>query len=85
MEWMPISTAPRDGRKLLMTDGRKTQVCYPKLYPRQIDQLDGHDPSRWESRAGDLWEYFRDDVNAPGHSWSMVPTHWMPLPPPPAA
>ena len=31
-------------------------------------------------KAGDVWEYFRDDVNAPGHSWSMTPTHWMPLP-----
>lgn len=26
------------------------------------------------------WEYFRDETHAPGHTWSMEPTHWLPLP-----
>lgn len=25
----------------------------------------------------DVWEYHRDERNAPGHSWSMVPTHFI--------
>ena len=33
----------------------------------------------------EVWEYFRDEVNAPGHTWSMEPTHWMPLPPAPVS
>ena len=33
--------------------------------------------------AKGVWEYFRNDEHAPGHSWSMIPTHWMPLPEPP--
>jgi hypothetical protein len=82
MEWQPIETAPRDGRLLLMTDGKNTCVCYPKALPRPVDLLVG-EVYPFSSRAGDVWEYFRDEVNAPGHSWSMRPTHWMPLPPPP--
>jgi hypothetical protein len=82
MNWQPIETAPRDGRRLLMTDGVNTHVCYPKVFPRPVDQLAGEKPP-FSSRAGDTWEYFRDEVNAPGHSWSMEPSHWMPLPEPP--
>lgn len=83
MNWQPIETAPRDGRRLLMTDGENTHVCYPKLFPRPLTELKGSDPTKWESRAGDRWEYFRDDEHAPGHTWSLVPTHWMFLPEPP--
>jgi hypothetical protein len=36
-------------------------------YPKTFDNL--------------RWEYFRDEGHAPGHSWSMIPTHWMPIPP----
>ena len=32
----------------------------------------------------DHWEYFRDDKVVPGHTWSICPTHWLPLPSPPA-
>jgi hypothetical protein len=31
----------------------------------------------------DRWEVFRDDKHSPGHTWSIIPTHWMPLPAPP--
>ena len=82
--WMPIEMAPRDGRKLLMIKGSRFQVCYPKLFPRPIDDENRHlKPSDWPSKPGDLWEYFRDDEWAKGHTWAMRPTHWRPLPPPP--
>lgn len=78
-EWQPIETAPRDGREILGFDGIEMRVCYPKQFPRPIKT--GDDLS--VSKRGDRWEFFRDESNAPGHSWSMVPTHWMPLPEPP--
>ena len=82
--WMPIESARRDGRKLLMIEGDLIQVCYPKLFPRLIDDENRHlKPSDWPSKPGDRWEYFRDDKWAKGHTWSMCPTHWRPLPPPP--
>lgn len=81
--WQDIGTAPRDGRKLLMTDGVNIQVCYPKRFPRPIHLMDG-DGEDCSSQPGDIWEYFRDDIHASGHTWSMEPTHWMPLPSPPS-
>jgi hypothetical protein len=84
MSWQPIETAPRDGRHLLMTDGEHVHVCYPKLFPRPVDKMATPEDAA-ASKPGDVWEYFRDEINAPGHSWSMVPTHWMHLPPPPEA
>lgn len=83
--WMDIETAPRDGRRILCVDvdcedvEASIRVCYPKLFPRPITSVEELEVSR----PGDVWEYFRDNENAPGHTWSMVPTHWMPLPDPP--
>lgn len=79
MEWQPIETAPRDGREILATDGDVVRVCRPKMFPRPISA--GDDLTM--SKAGDVWEFFRDEANAPGQSWSLRPTHWMPLPPTP--
>ena len=79
-----METAPRDGTQILCTDGHEIRVCYPKTFPRPISIL--REQGRFgkgeiaESMAGDTWEYFRDDENAPGHSWNMIPTYWMPLP-----
>lgn len=78
-EWRPIATAPRDGHPILATDGSAIRVCYPKIFPRKITQ--GDDMST--SKPGDVWEWFRDERFIPGHSWSMVPTHWKPLDKPP--
>lgn len=80
MTWRDISSAPRDGRSILCIDASgNIHVCYPKLFPRPVNV--SSDPG--VSMAGDVWEYFRDEINAPGHTWSTVPTHWMPLPEPP--
>jgi hypothetical protein len=75
IDWQPIDTAPRDGRRILCSDGHEIQVCWPKQFPRPI--APGDDLS--VSKPGDAWEYFRDEKYAPGHTWSMVPTHWAPL------
>jgi hypothetical protein len=80
--WKPIETAPRDGREILccISGTDMVRVCYPKEFPRPITEGD----DMTQSRPGDVWEFFRDDENARGFSWSMAPTHWMPLPEPPA-
>jgi hypothetical protein len=77
--WQPMESAPRDGTEILcVSDSGTIRVCYPKLFPRPLKDI--IDVNNIESLPGDTWEYFRDDVNAPGHSWSMVPVAWMPLP-----
>lgn len=76
--WQPIETVPSDGREILCINAqREMKICYPKLFPRPIHPNGG---DIRKPQAGDRWEYFRDEVNAPGHTWSMMPTHWMPLP-----
>lgn len=32
---------------------------------------------------GPRWEWFRDDIIVPNNTWSIEPSHWMPLPEPP--
>lgn len=51
MDWQPIETAPRDGARILVSDGKSVTEGY------------------W--RRG-WW------IPA-----TILPTHWMPLPPPP--
>ena len=79
-EWQSIETAPRDGRRLIMTNGTSIEICYPKQFPRRpINKDDDLEVSK----LGDVWEYFRFEDSNPVHTWSMQPTHWMPLPDPP--
>ncbi len=81
-EWKSVKSfpPPRDGRQLLMTDGEHVHVCYPKRFPRPLSQINSYDENGASfSKLGDVWEYFRDET-VPGHSWSMVPTHWMEIP-----
>jgi hypothetical protein len=70
-EWQPIETAPKDGTQILCFDVRtgEIRVAIRKLF---------------FDRSG-AYEWFRDDKIVPGHTWSLLPTHWMPLPAPPVA
>lgn len=87
-EWQPMESAPMDGTKILCIDaGGNIQVAYPKKFPRPFQNLDGTRETvedMRKSKAGDRWEYFRDEINAAGHVWDIYPTHWMPLPEPPS-
>jgi hypothetical protein len=85
-QWQPIETAPRDGREILCYEDGIIRVCHPFRFPRPVsegwDDLD-------KSKPGDRWCIMRLDANeiegvTHGHTWSMHPTHWMPLPAPPA-
>lgn len=66
--WMPIETAPKKGKILLvapwlMKDDPPTQVAY----------------GRWYSGDKPCWVYDGYSFSTPNHQ----PTHWMPLPEPP--
>jgi len=85
MKWKPVAEVPppRDGRELLMkrqySDGSAfVRVCTPKQFPRPLERL--ADVHNIDSQPGDIWEYHRDERHAPGHTWSMIPTHWMEIP-----
>ncbi len=79
--WMPIETAPKDGRPILLFgDCRVTSGNWsaPSETPRIIYQ-DGFAPdTEW-----DEWEPYWESWDG-GFTEEHPPTHWMPLPPPPA-
>lgn len=75
-EWQDISTAPKDDLVLL----------YGKLRPHPDNvQLYGD----WDMRCRCVacWDDIDEDWCPVGSTWEgpwFEPTHWMPLPPPPA-
>lgn len=79
MEWKPIETAPKDGtRLLLMRENRRHSHLPPILWIKV---------GEWTAWHSDGYvEAWREDVIASGGDTKrirLVPTHWMPLPPPP--
>ena len=79
MEWQPIETAPKDGTAVLLWGLWAGEINGPDETPRvDIGQFtDG----RSDYAGNDWWQLLTGDAYA---CW-MQPTHWMPLPPPPAA
>lgn len=69
--WQPIETAPDDANPVLCLNSHtgEIRVGWRKLFYEK-------------SKA---YEWFRSDEYCPGHTWSLIATHWMPLPAPPAA
>jgi hypothetical protein len=71
--WQPIETAPRDGRNVLVFEPGGT---YPSGYS-------------FPATVGTAYWWNGDGVNHPGWNGPInprgFPTHWMPLPDPPAA
>jgi hypothetical protein len=60
-EWLPISTAPKDGTTILVLD---------ELYGKPWHYECEWNSVEWYHGFGDAWP-------------RAMPTHWMPLPPPP--
>jgi hypothetical protein len=77
-EWQPIETAPKDGRFVLVADPRLDQpVTIGAYYKADRDEQTG----RFSAGSWDGWLSMDGD-----HLASIShPTHWMPLPDPPAA
>jgi len=80
MKWRPISEAPRDGTRILVSDGNRIWLSY-------WTKCDIYVPStkepfrygRYEERMG-WFDYDDDGIVRPIHKNL---THWMPLPEPP--
>jgi len=74
--WQPIETAPDDGTEVLVLDNDtgEVRVGIRKMYSQV----------KYEQTGKHWYEWFRDDKFAPGHTWSVMATHWMPLPAPPS-
>ena len=83
-EWQPISTAPKDDQRILLCNAK----CHPEDFDGQIAV------GLWTDRHGGQAandEYIWADWNrglTNGDVWmpvEFIPTHWMPLPDPPAS
>jgi hypothetical protein len=69
--WQPIATAPKDGKRVLLWC-----ICSAGAYDAMC--LMGY-------QLGQELEWHSDEcmTSMPIHLVGYVPTHWMPLPPPP--
>jgi hypothetical protein len=61
INWKPMAELPEGHR-----DGRDL-LCTDGMVARVCR------PKRFKP---DVWEYHRDERWCPGHTWSMIPTHW---------
>lgn len=64
--WRPISEAPNDRTPILCLNVSTGEIRV------------GIRKSFFEKSGA--YEWFRDDAVIPGHTWSLTPTHWRPLP-----
>lgn len=76
MTWQPIETAPKDGtivdlwvQGAMQANGEYSQRRSPQCHSNGWD---------WISPLDGDWEY------GGGRMWGCRPTHWMPVPAPPA-
>jgi len=69
MEWQPIETAPKDGRRILL--GREGW-CEVGRWALDYECRQNADPGAWS-----------DDHDYGGPEDDSWPTHWTPLPEPP--
>jgi hypothetical protein len=79
-EWQPIETAPKDGTWVLLCGGKITYGWDSESYPPSV-------VGQWARPDSDIgyrddWQFAWYDSGCYGYYES--PTHWMPLPNPPA-
>src|SRR5260370_31750468 len=68
--WQPIETARKDQRLILWAQGRVT--------------LGRWDDDRYAHTPRPYWRLIDEHIYGKVHGRAYPPTHWMPLPPPPA-
>jgi hypothetical protein len=82
-QWQPIETAPRDGTAMLVM-----RDIWPGTKSGRAEECNGHNTyvaAWWASEDDDSkgrWVCYMDAVFDP--TCPIRPTHWMPLPAPPA-
>jgi hypothetical protein len=82
-KWQPIETAPMDGTAVLVM-----RDIWPGTSTGRALECNGHNTyvAKWwsgERKGAGAWVCYMDAVQDP--YCPIDPTHWMPLPPPPAA
>ncbi|MDT6962883.1 hypothetical protein QTN24_15390 [Cupriavidus sp. SZY C1] len=78
--WQPIATAPKDGTNIIVTNGSSVAQgwwCSEEPYVREQRDLTGAWIDQQESDGFEGW------LDCDG-GMQPDPTHWMPLPQPPA-
>ncbi len=74
--WMPIDTAPTDGTRVLVWDALPGfEAVHIAQFGIPLERATGGNPA---------W-FTGNDSGHYGSVDDLRPTHWMPLPPPPAA
>lgn len=79
MTWQPIETAPKDGRWILVVCGWEDFNGRPSQdWARIVKWVGGIKETNFPWAVMDC-----EGVEGRGSIGKNVPTHWMPLPPPP--
>jgi len=73
--WRPISEAPKDGSNVLVNDTR---------YPNRTVFIARWNDCRYHTKAKGYWAFTDERVHGVALSRANQPTHFMPLPQPPA-
>ena len=74
--WNPIETAPKDGTRILVSDGNYVDRAW---YAVDVPAYFG---LRQTAKDFEGWAYMYDDDRS-RHVFLSEPTHWQPLPTPP--
>ena len=78
-EWQPIKTAPKDGTEVLVGKhiSGEWRVCQASwnFFPGCDNPIQGYEPDVWWWNCDADWGGITDDEG---------PSHWMPMPSPPA-
>ena len=79
MDWQPISTAPKDGTKVLIVNeyGGIDVAGYVEEW-RERTEFVRH------AKDGDVYRTVREECGYWESETAYCPTHWMPLPPTPS-
>ena len=79
MNWQPIETAPRDGTWILLAGGRVEYGWYAEQPPLVVGQYTNDGPG-----GLDDWQWHFAWYDGGYYGEYIGPTHWQPLPEPPA-
>lgn len=76
MEWKTIDSAPRDGSRILL---------YRPTARYGFNVVFGtYDDNRFAKKPRPYWKHDWENIGGVAESRENQPTHWAPIPPPPA-
>lgn len=75
-EWRTIDSAPKNGSRVLLLVPNRGNL--PKIIGGRWDT------NKYTKRPRPYWTNDLESLNGVGHTRSIQPTHWMPLPEPPS-